>query len=112
MTEAQERHSLHRAADAFAIAAGKAQMATLEAFLATLSPVMAGRARKSLEKQVRTADGIMRRSQFVEALNAKGYMLRTSSLGELRLYAPDDVTFYDAFPLTTFGLSYAKFLGA
>jgi hypothetical protein len=85
----------------------------VEAFLAMFSPIVAGRARKSLWRPVRSSRGIVTRYQLIEALDAEGWMLR-AHLGQTdaRLYAPDSETFYDAESLTTYGLSYAKFLGA
>lgn len=82
----------------------------LEFFLATLSPMMAGRARKSLEMQVRVnGASFLTRGVMIADRVSQGGVVTLRKNGERVLVLPSGV-FLDERNATAFGLDYASWL--
>ena len=84
----------------------------MESFLATLSPMQAGRARKSLALQVRVnGQQFMTRAALIEDRIASGARVTLHKNGERVLMQLDGV-FLDTRNATAFGLDYASYLAS
>lgn len=82
----------------------------LETFLNTLSPMAAGRARKSLEIQVRVnGDKFMTRAAMIEERVASGAQVTELKNWGRVLMLPDGA-FLDQRNATGYGLDYASYL--
>ena len=77
----------------------------LDRYLATLPAMAAGKQRKSLEKLVRSSEGIISRHALIESKIAKGWRVS----GDF-LESPCGEYFLGAAGITTFGLAYARWL--
>lgn len=87
-------------------AAQAIRFAKVNAFLATLAPMVAGRARKSLERTMRWRTVYATRFEMIERLIIEGATVEGEKLQR------NDGSFYDREALTSFGLAYARYLKA
>ena len=77
----------------------------LDAYLATLKPLEAGRQRKSLERLVRSSHGILARFALVERKLADGWTLDGDGLR-----SPCGEYWLGADGLTSYGIAFARWL--
>lgn len=103
----REKQAAYRAEVEAREAAKVARFARLRAFLDTLPPLKAGRARKSLERTMRWDGSIIEaRHAAIERLIDGGATLNGTRLGR------GGGSFYDQEALTSYGLEYAAHLTA
>jgi hypothetical protein len=86
-------------------------MTTLSAFLATLTPMRAAKAKSALEMMVRNngQSRLIARQELVERCMKEGYQVTLRKNGERVLMSPDG-SFYDTRNITATGLDYATFI--